>query len=81
MLAGAPLDQDHGACVTAVRQPVAIVTGAARGGGRGVALALGGHAGTVVLVVRSTREHPNRSSGCARSARCPSTTPEVSDEP
>jgi len=46
--------------VTAVRQPVAIVTGAARGGGRGIALALGGHAGTVVLVARSTREHPSR---------------------
>jgi citronellol/citronellal dehydrogenase len=46
--------------VTAVRQPVAIVTGAARGGGRGIALALGGHASTVVLVARSTREHPSR---------------------
>jgi len=46
--------------VTAVRQPVAVVTGAARGGGRGIALALGGHAGTVVLVARSTREHPSR---------------------
>ena len=46
--------------MTAVHQPVAVVTGAARGGGRGIALALGGHAGTVVLVGRSTREHPNR---------------------
>ena len=46
--------------MTAVRQPVAIVTGAARGGGRGIALALGGYAGTVVLAGRSTREHPNR---------------------
>ena len=36
--------------MTAVRQPVAVVTGAARGGGRGIALALGGHVGTVVLV-------------------------------
>lgn len=40
--------------------PVAVVTGAARGGGRGVALALAGHMGTVALVGRSTEEHPNR---------------------
>ena len=46
--------------MTPVRRPVAVVTGAARGGGRGIALALGGYAGTVVLVGRSTREHPNR---------------------
>ena len=46
--------------MTAVRRPVAVVTGAARGGGRGIALALGGHAGTVVLTGRSTREHPSR---------------------
>jgi citronellol/citronellal dehydrogenase len=46
--------------VTAARRSVAIVTGAARGGGRGIAQALGGHVGTVVLVARSTREHPNR---------------------
>ena len=46
--------------MTPVRQSVAVVTGAARGGGRGIALALGRHAGTVVLVGRSTREHPNR---------------------
>lgn len=48
----------HG--VTADRRPVVVVTGAARGGGRGVALAFAAAAGTVILVGRSTREHPNR---------------------
>ena len=45
--------------MTAGRRTVAIVTGAARGGGRWIALALGGHVGTVILVARSTRERPN----------------------
>ena len=41
-------------------RPVTVVTGAARGGGRGIALSLAGRTGTVVLVGRSTRAHPNR---------------------
>jgi citronellol/citronellal dehydrogenase len=46
--------------VSAGRGPVAVVTGAARGGGRGIARALAGHVGAVVLVGRSTRERPSR---------------------
>jgi citronellol/citronellal dehydrogenase len=46
--------------VSAGRRPIAVVTGAARGGGRGIALSLAGHAGTLVLVGRSTRAQPNR---------------------
>ena len=45
--------------MTAGHRTAAIVTGAARGGGRGIALAMGGHVGTVILVARSTRERPN----------------------
>lgn len=44
----------------AAGRPVVVVTGAARGGGRGAALALAADAASVVLVARSTADHPNR---------------------
>ena len=53
-------EDELGAGVTAVRQPVAIVTRAARGGGRGIALALGGHASTVIGSATASRRRVRR---------------------